>query len=51
MLDADFWSEQAEKFLARAETIETPDLRAEHLDLAGVCKAVAAKIEERAPSG
>jgi hypothetical protein len=51
MLDADFWLDQAAQFADRARTTHDPQLYDELLDLAAVCEAVAAKIEEHAPSG
>ena len=50
-MDADFWLDQAAQFSDRARDTRDPQLYDELLALAVVCEAVAAKIEEHAPSG
>jgi hypothetical protein len=51
MIDVNYWWERAMKFSEEAEEIEDPNLRKELLELADVCKEVAADLERRACSG
>jgi len=51
MFDVIYRWEEAMKLSAEAQTIEDPDLRQELLELADVCREVAADLEQRACSG
>ncbi len=51
MIEATYWWEEAMKFSEHAESIDRPDEREEFLELANICKDVAAQFNHRFPGG
>lgn len=51
MTEATYWWEEAIKFCERAKSIDRPDEREELIELATICKEVAAKLDHRFPGG
>jgi hypothetical protein len=51
MTDATYWWDEALKFAEQAEDSESPGQREEFLELADVCKDVAARIDQRSAGG